>query len=53
MVKYLPKMQETWVQSLNWEDLLEKEMPTFSVLAWKIRYINVYNYIFFSVLNLL
>ena len=24
MVKYLPKMQEKWVQSLGWEDLLEK-----------------------------
>ena len=30
-------MQETWVQSLVWEDLLEKEMaPHFSILAWKI-----------------
>ena len=30
-------MQETWVQSLGWEDLLEKEMEThFSILAWKI-----------------
>ena len=25
MVKNLPSMQETWVQSLGWEDLLEKE----------------------------
>ena len=30
MVKYLPTMQETWVQSLSWEDLLEKEMATHS-----------------------
>ena len=38
MVKRLPTMQETWVQSLGWEDLLEKEMATHSsVLAWKIR----------------
>ena len=30
-------MQETWVQSLDWEDHLEKEMAThFSVLAWGI-----------------
>ena len=33
----LPTMQETWVQSLSWEDLLEKEMATpSSTLAWKI-----------------
>ena len=37
MVKYLPIMQETWVQSLGQEDLLEKEMATdSSILAWKI-----------------
>ena len=37
MVKHLPKMQETWVQSLDWEDLLEKEMaPHSSILAWRI-----------------
>ena len=38
MVKSLPAMQETWVQSLqSWEDLLEKEMATHSSnLAWKI-----------------
>ena len=37
MVKRLPKMQETRVQSLGWEDLLEKEMATHSsILAWKI-----------------
>ena len=29
-------MQETWVQSLGWEVLLEKEMSTCSsILAWK------------------
>ena len=28
MVKRLPTMRETWVQSLGWEDLLEKEMTT-------------------------
>ena len=37
MVKHLPTMQETWVQSLGREDLLEKEMATHSsILAWKI-----------------
>ena len=37
MVKHLPVMRETWVQSLGWEDLLEKEMATHSsTLAWKI-----------------
>ena len=37
MVKRLPTMWETQVQSLSWEDLLEKEMAThFSILAWKI-----------------
>ena len=37
MIKYLPTMQETRVQSLGWEDPLEKEMATHSsTLAWKI-----------------
>ena len=40
MVKNLPtiqEMQETRVQSLDWEDPLEKKMATHSsVLAWKI-----------------
>ena len=36
-VKHLPTMRETWVQSLGWEDLLEKEMAThFDILAWEI-----------------
>ena len=36
-VKNLPAVQETRVQSLGWEDPLEKEMATHSsVLAWKI-----------------
>ena len=36
-VKHLPTMQETRVQSLGWEDLLEKEMATHSSsLTWKI-----------------
>ena len=37
MVKRLPTMRETWVQSLGWENPLEKEMATHSsILAWKI-----------------
>ena len=37
MVKNLPTMQETWVQSLGWKDPLEKEMAIHSnILAWKI-----------------
>ena len=30
LVKNLPAMQETWVQSLGWEDPLEKEKATHS-----------------------
>ena len=37
MVKNLPTMQETQVQSLGQEDPLEKEMATHSsILAWRI-----------------
>ena len=37
LVKNLPAMWETWVQSLSWEDPLEKEMAIHSsILAWKI-----------------
>ena len=37
MVKNLPAMQETWVQSLGQEDPLEKRMATHSsILAWRI-----------------
>ena len=37
MVKNLPEMQETWVQSLGWEDPLEESMATqSSMLAWRI-----------------
>ena len=35
-VKNLPAMQETQVQSLGWEDPLEKAMATHSsILAWR------------------
>ena len=37
MVKHLPAVQETWVQSLGREDPVEKEMATHSsILAWRI-----------------
>ena len=39
-VKRLPTMWESQVQSLAWEDLLEKEMATHSsILAWRIPWI--------------
>ena len=37
MVKSLPKMQEIWVWSMGWENLLEKRMVTHScILTWRI-----------------
>ena len=37
LVKNLPAMRETWVQSLGWEDLLEKLKAIHSrILAWRI-----------------
>ena len=37
MVKNLPAMQDTWVQSLGQEDFLEQEMATHSsIFAWRI-----------------
>ena len=37
MVKNPPAVQETWVLSLGWEDLLEKGKATHSsILAWRI-----------------
>ena len=37
LVKNLPAMWETWVQSLGWEDPLEKGKATHSsILAWRI-----------------
>ena len=36
LVKNLPAMRETWVQSLGWEDPLEKGKATHSsILAWR------------------
>ena len=43
LVKHLPAMQETWVQSLGWEDPLEKGKAThFSILAWRIPWTTVH-----------
>ena len=37
LVKNPPAMQETWVQSLGWKELLEKEMATHSsIFAWEV-----------------
>ena len=37
LVKNLPAVRETWVQSLGWENPLEKGMSTHSsILAWRI-----------------
>ena len=37
MVKNSPATRQTWVQSLGWEDLLEKGMATHSnILAYRI-----------------
>ena len=37
LVKNPPAMKETWVQSLGWEDPLEKGKATLSsILAWRI-----------------
>ena len=37
MVNNLPAKQETWVQSLGWEDPLDEGMATHSsILAWRI-----------------
>ena len=40
MVKDSPAMQETWVQSLGWEDTLEEGVATHSsILAWILPWI--------------
>ena len=37
LAKNLPSMRGTWVQSLDWEDPLEKGKATYSIiLAWRI-----------------
>ena len=38
LVKNPPAMQDIWVQSLGWEDPLEKGKATYSsILAWRIQ----------------
>ena len=37
LVKNLPAMQETLVQSLGWEDLLQEDMEAHSSIAWRIQ----------------
>ena len=37
VIKNLPAIQETWVQSVGQEEPLEKEMATYSIfIAWRI-----------------
>ena len=37
LLKNLPAMRETWIQSVGWEDPLEKAKATHSsILAWRI-----------------
>ena len=48
-LKHLPARWETRVQSLGWEDPLEKEMVTHSsILAWRIPWMDVGNLIYGS-----
>ena len=43
LVKNLPAVWETWVQSLGWEDALEKGMAThFSILIWRVPWSAMY-----------
>ena len=45
LVKNLPAVQETWVQSLGQEDPLEKGMATHSsILAWRIPWRSLADY---------
>ena len=40
MVKCLPAVRETWVQSLSWEDPLEKKVAIHSsILVWEVPWI--------------
>ena len=41
LVKNSPAKRETWVQSLGWEDPLEKGKATRSTLAWRIPWTGV------------
>ena len=39
LVKNPPALRETWVQSLGWENPLEKGMAQSSILAWRILWV--------------
>ena len=53
MVKNLPIMWETWVQSLGWENSLKKGMATHSsILAWR-KFLGLYSPPGFSVNRIL
>ena len=42
LVKNPPVVRETWVQSLDWENLLEKGKATYSsILAWRISWTEI------------
>ena len=42
VIENLPAMQETWIQSLGWEDPLDKGMATHSsILAWGLPWTEV------------
>ena len=46
MIKNLPAMPETWVQSLGQKDSLDKEMATHSsILAWEIPWMELFNFL--------
>ena len=54
MVKHLPTMWETQVQSLGWEDPLKKEMTTHSSTpAWKIPWMEVHNIVWKAVTKII
>ena len=42
LVKNLPATRETWVQSLVWEDPLEKGKATHSILSWPGEFYGLY-----------
>ena len=46
LIKNLPAMPETWVQSLGWKDSLNKDMATHSnILAWEIPWMELFNFL--------
>ena len=46
LIKNLPAMLETWVQSLVWKDSLDKDIATHSsILAWEIPWTELFNFL--------